>query len=136
MSFTCPACGRTSRHPGDCREGYCSRCHQWTRDSSGPYLFGGWDLAVLDAGTLVAAPLGEPCGLCGQPIGVDDQGYLRPVLGTAAGMARIRAVHADCETVRVQIARHDHGVCTCAGWDTTSKATGDESGAGLRDVGF
>jgi hypothetical protein len=30
-SFTCPRCGRTSRHPIDAREGYCGYCHDWTR---------------------------------------------------------------------------------------------------------
>ena len=29
-SFTCPACGAVSYHPGDIREGYCGRCHDWT----------------------------------------------------------------------------------------------------------
>jgi hypothetical protein len=29
-SITCPACGMTSRHPDDIREGYCGNCHDWT----------------------------------------------------------------------------------------------------------
>lgn len=29
-SFTCPACGMTSRNPNDVREGYCGSCHDWT----------------------------------------------------------------------------------------------------------
>jgi histidine triad (HIT) family protein len=32
-SFTCPRCGATSHNPNDVREGYCGRCHAWTRDS-------------------------------------------------------------------------------------------------------
>lgn len=31
-SFTCPACGRTSRNPKDVEEGYCGHCHDWTAD--------------------------------------------------------------------------------------------------------
>lgn len=31
-SFTCPRCGMTSHSPDDVREGYCGRCHDWTRD--------------------------------------------------------------------------------------------------------
>lgn len=29
-SITCPACGMTSYHPDDIREGYCGNCHDWT----------------------------------------------------------------------------------------------------------
>ena len=29
-SITCPVCGRTSHHPTDVREGYCSNCSDWT----------------------------------------------------------------------------------------------------------
>lgn len=29
-SFTCPQCGRSSRHPSDLQEGYCGNCHQFT----------------------------------------------------------------------------------------------------------
>jgi hypothetical protein len=32
VSFTCPKCGRTSRHPEDERAGYCGACHAWTGD--------------------------------------------------------------------------------------------------------
>jgi hypothetical protein len=31
-SFTCPDCKAVSYHPEDIREGYCSRCHAWTRE--------------------------------------------------------------------------------------------------------
>jgi hypothetical protein len=30
-SFTCPRCGMTSHNPTDVAEGYCSNCHDWTR---------------------------------------------------------------------------------------------------------
>jgi hypothetical protein len=30
--FTCPRCGATSHNPNDVEEGYCGRCHAWTRD--------------------------------------------------------------------------------------------------------
>lgn len=32
-SFTCPRCGATSHHPDDVEQGYCGRCHAWTRVS-------------------------------------------------------------------------------------------------------
>jgi hypothetical protein len=35
LSFTCPVCGRTSRHPDDVREGYCGACHAWTGEDGG-----------------------------------------------------------------------------------------------------
>lgn len=31
-SITCPACGRTSHHPEDLRQGYCGACSWWTGD--------------------------------------------------------------------------------------------------------
>lgn len=34
QSFTCPRCGRTSRHPVDVAEGYCGACHDWTGPAS------------------------------------------------------------------------------------------------------
>ncbi len=30
-SITCPDCGATSYHPADVIEGYCGRCHAYTR---------------------------------------------------------------------------------------------------------
>jgi hypothetical protein len=30
--ITCPQCGRTSHHPDDVRERYCSNCHQYHSD--------------------------------------------------------------------------------------------------------
>jgi len=30
-TFTCPDCGAVSHNPNDAREGYCGRCHAWTR---------------------------------------------------------------------------------------------------------
>jgi ribosomal protein L37E len=32
LSFTCPRCGAVSYNPDDRREGYCVRCHDWTRN--------------------------------------------------------------------------------------------------------
>lgn len=37
--FTCPRCGAESEHPMDAREGYCARCHDWTRESGLPQLY-------------------------------------------------------------------------------------------------
>ncbi len=30
--YRCPRCGMSSANPNDIREGYCGRCHDWTRD--------------------------------------------------------------------------------------------------------
>lgn len=30
--YVCPACGATSVHPDDIAQGYCGRCHAFTRD--------------------------------------------------------------------------------------------------------
>lgn len=40
-SFTCPRCGRVSRHPQDAKEGYCGHCHDFTGG------FGGWPVHRL-----------------------------------------------------------------------------------------
>ncbi|MCL2582942.1 MAG: hypothetical protein FWE35_10840 [Streptosporangiales bacterium] len=32
-AFTCPRCHKTSWNPGDVREGYCGRCHDWTGEA-------------------------------------------------------------------------------------------------------
>lgn len=32
--FVCPVCAAVSHDPNDKREGYCPRCHQWTRKSA------------------------------------------------------------------------------------------------------
>jgi ribosomal protein S27AE len=29
--FVCPRCGAISAHPTDIAQGYCGRCHDWTR---------------------------------------------------------------------------------------------------------
>ena len=31
-TLTCRACGAVTANPHDIREGYCARCHDWTRD--------------------------------------------------------------------------------------------------------
>jgi ribosomal protein S27AE len=31
-SITCPRCGATSYNPNDIQQGYCGRCHDWTRE--------------------------------------------------------------------------------------------------------
>lgn len=33
-SFVCPRCWARSSHPTDAAEGYCGRCHDWTRAPS------------------------------------------------------------------------------------------------------
>lgn len=33
-SYTCSRCGVTSYNPNDVREGYCSNCHDWTREET------------------------------------------------------------------------------------------------------
>lgn len=35
MAITCPRCGRTSHHPTDEKEGYCSNCRDWTTPKGG-----------------------------------------------------------------------------------------------------
>lgn len=35
-SFTCPRCGAVSYNARDIYEGYCGRCHDWTREGMTP----------------------------------------------------------------------------------------------------
>jgi hypothetical protein len=133
VSFTCPACGMTSHHPVYEREGYCGRCHQWTRQFAAleGTVFGfaprltRW-LQEMDV-VLVTAPVGWVCLHCGEPVAEGDTGFFRQWLlrNDGGGWAcRIRAVHAQCEALG--IVGHTHGVCTCTGFDTTSKTAADE----------
>lgn len=39
-SFTCPVCGATSYNPNDVAEGYCGRCHDFTRKRLPPFRDG------------------------------------------------------------------------------------------------
>lgn len=132
MSYTCPACGMTSHHPVDEQQGYCGRCHAWTRQyaAEGVEVFGFSprpDAWLARAGAaLVSTPVGWPCGLCTTPIERDDMGFFREVVvldGAGAWSARIRAMHAQCEALR--IVGHANGVCRHTGWPA-SKAAADE----------
>jgi rubredoxin len=92
--YTCPACGARSRHPEDQRAGYCGRCHQWTRDPRGPYIYGvGWHPDAVLTAAVVAVPVGWHCRVCTDPIAIGDAGYLRP---TGPGGIP-EAVHAGCD---------------------------------------
>jgi len=50
--FICPRCGAMSHHPTDAAEGYCGRCHDWTRLSTGVYDDGAGGLHIV-AGELL-----------------------------------------------------------------------------------
>lgn len=132
MSFTCPACAMTSHNPNDEREGYCGRCHSWTRQLAAleavfafaPRL----DPWLVEMGVaLVAVPAGWPCLHCGEPIAEGDTGFFRQCLlrnDTGGWAWKTRATHAQCEALG--IIGHDFGVCSCTGFDTTAKASADE----------
>jgi hypothetical protein len=110
-----------SHNPNDAREGYCGRCRAWTRDAAldgKAFAFGEpWNEdAALDL-VFVAAPVGWPCVLCTTPIEAGDQGQFSTIV-------TFGAVHIQC--LALGLIGHDHGVCHCNGYDTSSKAAADE----------
>jgi hypothetical protein len=73
-----------------------------------------WDSPRIDHSTQVETPIGRTCPYCSEPIVEGDRG-----VWTTAG-----AMHAECELLRG--VGHTFGVCTCTGFDMTSRAAARE----------
>jgi len=90
----------------------------------GPTAFGPrWHSVMTEHATWVPTPVGERCLFCEEPIEEGDQGFLRGHID-ASGKSSMRWAHGGCDAIGV--VGHIYGVCSCTGWDTTTKAAGDE----------
>lgn len=100
-----------------------------------------WHAPILDDARHAPTPVGHPCLRCREPIADGDRGFVRAVwrrsgmpvdAATLAnpedlppdGVASIEPIHAECEAIGV--VGHQYGVCTCTGWDTSSRAAARE----------
>jgi hypothetical protein len=82
-----------------------------------------WDCPAVDGATQVPTPDGQLCDLCGEPICPGDRGWLRGAIRGDGGRMFVSTVahHAECELLTV--VGHTWGVCSCTGFDTTSRAS-------------
>jgi hypothetical protein len=71
---------------------------------------------------VIATPVGERCTRCRERIEDGDRGFIRAVVDGSD--VRSAPVHYGCEAVG--IIGHEFGVCSCTGWDSTTKAAGEE----------
>jgi len=98
---------------------------------SAGYVFGIPADAARDCEQIAPTPVDQRCMSCRTPIKDGDMGYIRPVM-TGPGAVKACPVHMGCEAV--SIVGHEYGICTCTGWDTTTKAAGDELMRRLRQA--
>lgn len=82
-----------------------------------------WGAPALDYAEPTDTPVGRPCLVCRESIADGDLGWLRTAL-LDAGVATIEPVHAECDLLGV--AGHTFGVCSCTGYDTTSREAARE----------
>jgi hypothetical protein len=70
----------------------------------------------------VDTPVGQPCGVCTEPIAEGDHGFVRAVIRDAGILTahEVVAVHAECEALGV--VGHSFGVCSCTGYGRTREA--------------
>lgn len=81
-----------------------------------------WGAPMLDGARCVPAPVGDPCLVCDEPITLGDQGLVRVYVkarGERVQAQKLAPVHAECEALGV--VGHLFGVCSCTGFDTTSR---------------
>lgn len=89
-------------------------------DHRAAYFGDRWDVPATEHAVRVPTPVGQPCGLCGEPIHDGDRGWMRGAMREGDD-GRLAAVvvphHAECE-LRT-ITGHLWGVCGCHGFDTS-----------------
>lgn len=90
-------------------------------------IFGGkWDAPICESALEVPTPVGEPCMRCGEEIVEGEQGFMRMVVepfGIVTSYSH-QPIHVECDMVG--IVGHLVGVCTCTGWDTTTREAARE----------
>lgn len=90
------------------------------------YFGARWDAPALDDPTTIRqapAPVGKPCMTCRTRVVDGDRGWIRAVLRDSAGEpdASLEPVHVECDLLG--IIGHEYAVCSCHGYDTTSRTT-------------
>ena len=74
-----------------------------------------WSAGCCTPDRHVETPVGQACGWCGEPIGVDDQGITMPLVDSSGAFGRI-ASHLDCHLRQVVgSVAHLRGTCSCVG---------------------
>lgn len=88
-----------------------------------PRIVFGWPEGELDECDFqIEAPTNEECLRCGEPIGGGERGFMWPIPDNLGH--HTEPIHFGC--VVVAVCGHDFDVCPCTGWDTSTKAAGDE----------
>lgn len=96
-----------------------------------PVFFGEpWDAPIIeDATQLPEVPTYAACLRCNDMIAEDDQGFVRPYIGSnldpryLVGMGpdyQLTAVHRECDLASV--VGHAVGVCSCTGYDESRES--------------
>lgn len=105
-----------------------------------------WSAPILDGATQTDTPVGTPCHLCREPITENDQGLIQqvrrptttvtgppvPTVMATGDTVTEDPVHAEC--LAIGIVGHQYGVCTCNGWDTTTRKAARELWARMGQV--
>lgn len=86
-----------------------------------------WDAPALDdpeAAVQMPTPVGGACVQCSEPIVEGDRGFYRAAAFGPAGQSAVVFVHAECELLG--IVGHEFGICSCTGFDTSSREAARE----------
>ncbi len=88
------------------------------------YYFGpAYDVPLFDGATpLPGTPVGQPCLYCTEAIQQGDTGWERPMITMVDGKAKGKLAYAHHECEALGTIGHIYGVCSCTGFDTTSRA--------------
>jgi len=102
-----------------------------------------WDAPMVDDAQQVPTPIGLACFNCTEPVVEGDRGLIRTVVRMVDGepVGSAEPTHAECDLIGVM--GHQMGVCSCTGYDTTTRAAaqvlwqriGEERGRDLADRG-
>lgn len=102
-----------------------------------------WDAPLVDDAVQVPTPVGQFCFNCTEPVAEGDRGLIRRVVRMVDGqpVGSDEPTHAECDLIGVL--GHQMGVCSCTGYDTSSRAAarllwrrvGEQRGRDLADRG-
>jgi hypothetical protein len=69
----------------------------------------------------VDTPVGQACLTCTRTVVEGDRGFIRTVIRNVDTLDayEVAPIHAECEALG--LVGHTFGVCTCTGYDTTSR---------------
>lgn len=92
----------------------------------GNAIFGArWDAPAAEGPPVWTTPVGVACYACNTPIAAGDRGFLRGCAirrdpATAELLSTLEPVHTECEMLTT--IGHYFGVCSCTGYDTSSRS--------------